>query len=325
MNMQGIDRREFLKGTFATGLLVATARLPAWADDPAVFPTRGRYERLSLAYSRVEIGLAQPFSVLHISDTHFTAAYDHEPEAKRKVARNRTRTFGGRQEEALRDSLDWAKRNVDYVVHTGDLIDFRSEANLDLVRKYYGGAMFGSMGNHEFYTYMPDEKKTGDEAFKKIGADVLKAVYPVDIRFHAQVVNGVNFIALDDVFGYVCADQVERFRAEVKKGLPIVLCMHVPFHTPLTWQATRKFWFKWSTMGQKFRDRDFPAPEGDYKRQTTDPVTRDFIAYLKKEPLLKAILAGHEHITVEDRFSPTAMEYIVGGNFQFHGREVMFA
>ena len=26
--------------------------------------------------------------------------------------------FGGRQEEALRDSLAWAKEHVDYVVHT---------------------------------------------------------------------------------------------------------------------------------------------------------------------------------------------------------------
>ena len=67
-----------------------------------------------------------------------------------------------------------------------------------------------------------------------------------------------------------------------------------------------------------------PDPKGDYKRQKEDPVTRDFIAYLKGERLLKAILAGHLHITVQDRFSPTAMEYVVGGNFLFCGQEVLF-
>ena len=38
----------------------------------------------------------------------------------------------------------------------------------------------------------------------------------------------------------------------------------------------------------------------------------------------EAILAGHLHFTAEERFSPTAMQYVVGGNFMFHGREVLF-
>ena len=49
-----------------------------------------------------------------------------------------------------------------------------------------------------------------------------------------------------------------------------------------------------------------------------------YMEYLKKEPLLKCILAGHEHISVEDRFSPTCREYVTGSNFLFHGREVIF-
>jgi hypothetical protein len=39
---------------------------------------------------------------------------------------------------------------------------------------------------------------------------------------------------------------------------------------------------------------------------------------------LRCILAGHEHITVEDQFSPTCREYIVAGGFLFHGQEVLF-
>ena len=66
------------------------------------------------------------------------------------------------------------------------------------------------------------------------------------------------------------------------------------------------------------------TPTGDYKAQKTDATTRDFIAYLKKEPLLKAILSGHLHVTVEEQFSPTARQYVVGSNFLFHGREVLF-
>ena len=56
-----------------------------------------------------------------------------------------------------------------------------------------------------------------------------------------------------------------------------------------------------------------------------DPVTKEFLDYLRAQKLLKGILAGHLHIDVSDRFSPTAMEYVVGGNFLFHGAEITFS
>ena len=197
-----MSRRSFLTGV---GGLVAVSRLPSFADNPAVFPERGKYERHNLSYVHVSAGATAPFSILHISDTHLADAYPDEPDAadKLKSKERRTRTFGGRQEEALRDSLAWAKSNVDYVLHTGDLIDWQSQANFDLVKKYFGGAMFGSMGNHEFYTYLPGEKMTCQESFKERSWPLLKAAYPVDPRFSAQTVNGVNFICVDDVFGTV--------------------------------------------------------------------------------------------------------------------------
>lgn len=316
-----IQRRQFLTSTLAAGAFVATAKLPALADNPALFPKRGRFERLVLAYAHINAGATKPFSILHLSDTHFTDAYAHEDENHQKLKEARTKTFGGRQEEALRDSLAWAKDNVDYVVHTGDLIDWISEANLDLTKKYFGDTVFGCLGNHEYSRYMWLEKSENTEAYKARSSDALKKVFPFDLRLHSKVVNGVNFVTLDNVYGYVCPDQVERFQGEVKKGLPIILCMHVPFHTDGIWRASQKFW---SRAGRKFESAAIPEAAGDYKTQRTDPTTRDFIAYLKGEPLLKGILAGHLHITVQERFSPTAIQYVVGGNFMFHGREVTF-
>ena len=311
-----MNRRAFLGG------LVAVSALPSFAkDDPALFPQRGRYERMVLAYQHIHVGATKPFSILHISDTHFTEAYPDEGGMKQSIKAWRAKTFGGRQEQAFRDSLAWAKANVDYVLHTGDLIDFQSRANFDLVKKYWAPDMFGSLGNHEFSQNMGRTKQANTEAYKAETAGLLRAAYPFDIRLQSTVVNGVNFVTIDDVFGYVCKDQVERFAAEVKKGLPIILCMHVPFYTPHIWMARQKFWKR---AGKKFAGAVDQEAIGDYKCQLDDPVTRDFIAYLKTEKLLKGILAGHLHLTVQDRFSPTAMEYVVGGNFMFHGEEVLF-
>lgn len=318
-----IDRRTFFKRLTAAGALIATSQLPSVAEDnPAVFPKRGGFERLSLSYATVEIGLEKPFSVLHLSDSHLTAAYDYENEKKQQLRDRRTTTFGGRQEEALSDALAWAKEHVDYVVHTGDLIDWQSEANFDLVKKYFGEGVIGSLGNHEYSTdmWLSDPKEEKTEKYKDNTREKIQSVYPFNTTLYSQVVNGVNFVTLDDVYGYVTKAQVKLFKKEVEKGLPIVLCMHVPLHTDNIWRATCRFW---KDKG-KLTYREVPEPTGDYKRQLKDPVTKRFIMYLKNEPLLRCILAGHEHISVEDQFSPTCREYLVAGNFLFHGREILF-
>ena len=317
-----LNRRNFIGGV---GAVIATSALPAFGkDDPSLFPKRGVVERLAVAYQHIHIGLPQPFSVLHISDTHLTAVYDDEPEYLVNFAKKRSKTFGGRQEEALRDSLAWAKMNVDYVIHTGDFIDFQTRANLDIVKKVFGegNALAACLGNHEFQRRIPGE--TIDESsiagLRKYGALSMKLLadtFPFDISLQSTVVNGVNFVTLNEVAGFVTENHVARFHAEVKKGLPIVLCMHCPFFTAELARASCKYW----QFNRKFR-QDNAGPMNSY--QTNDPVTRDFIAYLKSEPLLKGILTGHMHLTASDRFSPTAMQYIVGGNFMFHGEEILF-
>lgn len=324
-----MDRRGFLTGAFGAGAVFATSRLPAaeTRDDLSLFARRGAWEQLSIAFGAVEIGLEKPFSVLHISDTHLTAAGEEENLKKQTLCCKRTRGFGGRQEEALRDSIAWAKRHCDGLVHTGDLIDWQSEANFALVRKYFGDGLTGCLGNHEFSTdmWLSDPKETPTEAYKENTRGLLAKVYPFDVSLQSTVLNGVNFVTMDDVYGTVTRGQVERFAAEVKKGLPIVLCLHVPLFTDAICRAQAHYW-DW--RNPKFRRTDIPADEwflADFRRQREDPVTREFIASLKAQPLLKAILAGHLHFTAEDRFSPTAMQFVVGGNFMFHGREILFS
>ena len=317
-----MNRRDFIGGV---GAVIASASLPSFGkDDPSLFPKRGVVERLAIAYQHIHIGLPQPFSVLHISDTHLTAVYDDEPEYLVKFAKYRAKVFGGRQEEALRDSLSWAQKNVDYVIHTGDFIDFQTRANLDIVKKVFGEekSLTGSLGNHEFQRRIPDEKVdessiAGLRQYGALSMKLLAETFPFDISLQSTVVNGVNFVTLNEVVGFVTENHVERFHAEVKKGLPIILCMHCPFFTPELSRASSKYW----QFNRKFR-QDNPGPMNSF--QTNDPVTRDFIAYLKGEPLLKGILTGHMHLTACDRFSPTAMQYIVGGNFMVHGEEVLF-
>ena len=85
----------------------------------------------------------------------------------------------------------------------------------------------------------------GDDGVKKEAVRAaLAAAYPFDNDLASTVVNGVNFVAIDDAPGTVTAAQAARVEAEFKKGLPTILCMHVPFNTPHIWRAATKFWAK---------------------------------------------------------------------------------
>lgn len=305
-------------------LLAATLCAHVSAEDTLeMFSKRGQWEQMNISYANIHIGLEKPFSVLHISDTHLSGVYPHESDRKRNLSRDRTQTFGGLQADALAASMDWAGRYCDYVVHTGDLIDFQSEANYDVAKKYLGDNLIISVGNHEFSPEMwlseiPEERT---ELYKSYTRDEINSVYGIDSKFQSKTVNGVNFVAIDNVYGTVTPNQVKRFNQEIKKGLPIVLCMHVPFFSDEMWRANERYWTR---GGAKFRDASVPRPKGDYMAQQTDKTTREFIAALKKEPLLKAILAGHIHIGYQEEFSPTATQYVAGPNFMFSGREILF-
>lgn len=294
---------------------MASAGIPAHADEPAVFHARGRHERLSMTYHAISAGAEKPFTLLHFSDTHITAAYPHEPQDVRENMRKRTVIFGGRQEEALRDTLAWAKDHVDFIVHTGDAIDLGTEANFDLVQRFFGEyKVFGCVGNHEFEVGGKSQYGDHDAIIPE-----LAKYYPFDPVFASRVVNGVNFVAMDNAFGGITAHQAELFAAEEAKGLPIVLCVHVPFFTPFILTAKMKF-----AKNARGFDGTVPEPRrSDHRMQIEDSVTRDFIAHLKEQPLLKAILSGHLHIGLEEKFSPTATQYVVAGNYMFHAAEIL--
>ena len=265
---------------------------------------------LAVSYAHIEVGAEKPFSVLHISDTHLTEAFDDEEESIRDFAEQRAFTFCGRQWEALTASVDFAGRFADLIVHTGDLIDFASEGNMAAVRKFYeiaGDGVVFAPGNHEWQWWGADR-----DLYSERAKAMCRAAYPCDLSISSKVVNGVNFVAMDnsvaDVPGRpgISEEQVGAFAREVEKGLPIVLCLHVPFFTPEVWRTYCQYW---RNRECRFADA-FPA-----EPKKLNGITEDFVAYLKTEPLLKAILSGHEHYSLDERFSPTATQYLIAGNY----------
>ena len=90
---------------------------------------------MELLKTQVKIGLAEPVRVLHISDTHLTYADMRDGERKVKLAEDRAQYFS-EAEENLQAASQMAKEERVPIVHTGDLIDFVSKANLEAAKQF---------------------------------------------------------------------------------------------------------------------------------------------------------------------------------------------
>lgn len=324
-----MDRREFLK--LSAGTLIA-AQLP--------LPTRAEVKRdiaplkpLNIREIEIPIGLEKPFSALHISDTHITLVDNRDNEHKIRLAADRARSMN-LGEHYLDEAIRYAKERDMLMLHTGDLIDFVSEASLDAAARHYREAdWFVSAGNHEFSQYVGEAKE--DEAYKAESYQKVQDAFPNDLTFCSRIYNDVNFVSLDDVYYNVTEHQHELMEQEVKRGLPIVLMCHVPFYTKDFCDYSLKNTPNCAYLTAVPLDitknfaNDPSLPEDQQWRnrsvqQRADKPTLEFAKWLKHQKQVKGILTGHMHFFYETQFSKTAMQYTVGATYHGDAYSVRF-
>lgn len=266
----------------------------------------------------IDVGASSQFSMLHMSDNHITLADSRDCEEKIKLAKRRTRSFDGRSNE--NDHMKLSEELVDYaeakgltILHTGDMIDFVSEANLDYVRNEFRNCdVFMAAGNHEYSQFVGEAWE--DEEYKAQTFDRVCAAFPGDIWFQVRIVNGVKFIAIDNNYYYVTEEQLRLFRREVSDGMPTVLLVHNPIYSTNTYEVT---------MGEKCKDEPpylFGCPEfllrglseNRYNQQKPSCVTSEFVQLCENLPNLKAVLSGHLHESAECKLNSGITQYIAG-------------
>lgn len=325
-----MKRREFLR--LSGGLLLAS-QLPIFLNAK----TEGGKEVVGMKdirKIRIEVGASKPFSALHLSDSHFTRVDGRDNERKHKLAQGRSKIFP--KAEAYFDAaVNYAREKDLLLLHTGDLIDFVSAANLDYVKERLGeGKWFASAGNHEYSQYVGEARE--DAAYRAQSYDKVQAAFPNDLTFASCVINGVNFVAVDDGYYSFTKRQQKLMKKEIKKGFPIVMLCHVPIYTPehckaqLASNGGKCAYMTGAPLEitETFQcDPSLPEEEQWRNRsvqQRADKPTLEFIAWLKKQPLLKAILCGHMHTFYQEQFSPTAIQYTVAAGYNGGAYEIEF-
>lgn len=320
-----MNRREFFKGAAAMFAAAAFADGNAEPVCAADAPRRPKgFAPLNVRRVKIAVGAERPFKVMHVSDTHLVRAELSDGERKLKLAAGRYPQMGY-GEHYLDEAVSLARREGARLVHTGDMIDFVSKSNLDLAGLAFASDdWFVCAGNHEYSRFVGEARE--DAEYKAGTYDEVLARYPNDLTFASRVENGVNFVSADDVYYNFTESQLALMKKEVAKGLPIVFMCHVPPYVPghYAHQIERtggvcayetgvpdelvKTWKGGAVDPDDWRDRRV--------QQRTDEATAEFLAYLKSQPLVKALLCGHCHEFWEERFSPTAMMYIADATYR---------
>ena len=270
---------------------------------------------------KINIGAEKPFQILHFSDNHLTFADSRDCERKISLGESRSRSFLNKsgcktQAEHLDEMLAYAKENNLTIVHTGDMIDFVSKANLDYVKNVLEGHdYFMAAGNHEYSQFVGEAWE--DENYKHQSFDAVCAAYPGDIWYQVRMIGGIKFIAIDNNYYYITEKQFRRFREDTADGVPVVLVVHNPIYSPDTYNVVM------DGVSNTVPPYLFGCPElllreledHRYRQQKPDDLTSAFVEFCEKLPNLKCILAGHLHKYSESKLISGVPQYVAGAGY----------
>ena len=342
--MTAFNRRSFL-ALGATGMLAPA--LAAISDPTQPIERRKRInpkaslednlinEFLQPKPLALKVGAAEPFAALHFSDTHVSMmdAADILSGKVKELSLYEARNHGlfGRggfpfAVQSLAATLAYAKRKNVPMLNTGDLFDFRSEANIACIANSFKGAdVFSSLGNHEGHgLHSPGMNPQTAAAEDALRARYEKAIgNPLVVA--SRVINGVNFVAFDNALHNLREETIDGVKREFWKGLPVVLMCHVPpTYTKLFRENSRRAMctIRAGMGGKPAAPESYPLPKNPADRH--DERTKGFYGWLRERKDLKAILCGHTHYAEIDDFSETAKMYVAGGNYEGHAYEITF-
>ena len=248
----------------------------------------------------VSVGIKSPFRVVHISDTHLTDADLRDGERKVLLAEKRKKIFPG-AEQTLERACQMAREQGIPILHTGDLLDFVSIANLEKAKEFTDkNDCFMAAGNHEFSLYVGEAKE--DAAYRNQSLAIVQTAFKNNIRMSSRVIGDVNFVALDNGYYLFDVDQLAFLKAEVSKQMPIVLLLHNPLYERALYDVIMKKSPCAYLVGvPEALMQGYPADR--LEQQRADDVTREAVAYIQREPKIKAIIAGHIHFNYEGVFA----------------------
>lgn len=270
---------------------------------------------MNIQHRHLHLGLTHPVKLLHISDSHLCLADERDTQRKIDLAAARSLAFEGNTNHCLYyldEAIEYAQKNCDLLVHTGDLMDFVSHKNLEIAReRFIKENVFMAAGNHEYSKYVGEA--TEDHAYKMSSYPSVQAAFGNDLLFASREINGLNLVAVDNTYYQFNSLQLALLEKEIEKGMPILMLVHNPFYTEELYDTMMNI-------------RKQPCPyvvgcpeeklsscsQHRFKQQRATKETWAFIQFMKNQPLVKGVLAGHLHFNYQDTLDNGVPQYVVG-------------
>ena len=199
------------------------------------------------------------------------------------------------------------------IISTGDLCDFISEKNLEVIKEFTSVHKgYYAPGNHDFRVSGGMEFDTPE--VRKKSFDKVQKSYPNTLASFSFVINGVNFVLLDDVYYRFEKHQIDFLKNEVAKGLPVVIAMHIPFYEEGLYIKTSRNLQRHASLVCVPRDKMTCYKPERIEQQIEDEPTREMFDYILSEPMIKCLLTGHSHKDHEAMLSGNLMQFTTGLN-----------
>ncbi len=246
--------------------------------------------KMTVYQNEINVGVNEPFVILHTSDTHLTLAGDRDSQTAHNKSKQRQGMGPG--EQRLDIVQKTAQENNATIVHTGDAMDFLTYANIDYFKSFLQrtNALY-IPGNHEM------------ESLKEEFEDPFSQMTERSTDFFSQEINGVLFVGINNYNHKMTYEQLDKLKEVVALEKPIVLLVHVPLYSRDLYDVCVSHdGFEnaaWLMAVPEELMTNYPSYL--YESQKADEATKDAYNYIVAQNSIKAILSGHLHIDFETK------------------------
>jgi hypothetical protein len=271
--------------------------------------------------------IGENVKVIHISDSHLSILnngisempeYTGRMDRAFKSPKHYLTGIEGTREKHFDSILEEAKKkNAELLILTGDIVNNPTKANVEYVKKKLdecGIEYIYTAGNHDWhFEGMPGKAQDQHDEWV---SNRLKPLYNGNNpQFYSKIIKNVNFVCIDNSTYQVNEEQVNFFREQARKDIPIILCMHIPIYQPQASLLPSVV-----TMGDP---RWGAKSDKNYQTEKREPwlesgnlrATCEFLIEILSCRNLLAVLAGHIHIARQDRISVSAYQYLSKASF----------
>jgi predicted phosphodiesterase len=282
-------RRDFFRNVAALGAVFA---MPSFTLNRQEEEQEFIHSSSELDTNLLMTHLDEPFTILHITDSHVSLEGDEteEPYVTWSKSMREINLPGTHKHfktgavvspmDCLEMTLEIAKeRKPDLLVLGGDIVNYPSELLVKTVLKMLNETNIPwiyTAGNHDWY--YPDEPGDKEELRQKwIRKRLLPLYQGTDPMFNSLIWKGINIVTVDNSTNTILDSQLDFYRQQMAKPCPIVLFVHIPLRMP------------GMTMCHRYESGATPPVRRE------DPNSIKFLELVMQTPLLAGIFAGHTH------------------------------